>query len=293
MRDLAERRGIGRLEFVGSGLEFAVYRGLDRDGRPVALRVAHRRFDSNANDPGVDTRALLVQEHRITRHLSAHGFPVAEPVELVLAERPSSRDVLISRYLPDDGSPLDGYALGRLLARLHELPPPRLRPVASEGMPTRGVLAARIRRRWAEVGRRVTGWPEAPSRAVLDRVLAGTTGRSLLHLDVRSANLRRRHGRPTGLLDWSNTLIGDAVVEFARLAEYARYTENDLDLPALRAGYASVRAAPPPEGPATLAGRLDTALMLALVFLSEAPDPSRGPAAAEHARELGARVSAC
>ncbi|WP_405606853.1 phosphotransferase enzyme family protein [Streptomyces sp. NBC_00076] len=292
LTELAERWGIDAPTLAGSGLEFSVYRARSRDGDPVALRVAHRRFDSNANDPAVDTRALLVQEYRITRHLAAHGFPVAEPVELFLSDDSSSPDVLLSRYVSDDGAPLDCFALGQLLARLHLLPPPRLDLVASEGMSTPEAVATRIQRRWAEVGCHVMDWPKPPSHAHLVRLLAGVSGNSLLHLDVRSDNTRREDGEITALLDWSNALPGSSAVEFGRLAEYALYAENELDMAALRAGYDTVRQAPPEDGKELLVCRLDAAVMLALVFLSEAPDPQRGAPAAEHVRELGAMVAA-
>ncbi|MGW1175045.1 phosphotransferase family protein [Kitasatospora sp. NPDC002543] len=289
---LADQWGLSGLELVGKGLEFTVFRARARDGGPVAVRLAHRRFDSNANDPHVDTRALLVQEHALARHLARHGLPVARARELVLADDPGTPDVLLSDYVPDDGSPLDPHALGRLLARLHRVPPPRLRPVAAEGGTTAGAVAARIGRRWAELARRVDDWPEPPAAALLSGPLAGLTGDGLLHLDVRSANIRRGRGRTTALLDWSNALLGSPALEFGRLAEYARYPENDLNLPALRAGYATVAPVPAEDDPGLLVARLDAALMLALVFLSEAPDSTRGPTAAAHARELALRLTA-
>ncbi|MFJ7906047.1 phosphotransferase family protein [Kitasatospora sp. NPDC096204] len=287
---LAEQWGLSGLELVGKGLEFTVFRARARDGAPVAVRLAHRRFDSNANDPHVDTRALLVQEHAIARHLAEHGLPVARARELVLADDPGSPDVLLSDYVPDDGSPLDSHALGRLLARLHRVPPPRLRPVAAEGGTTAEALAARIARRWAELAHRVDDWPAPPAPGLLARHLSPLTGSSLLHLDVRSSNIRRHQGRTTALLDWSNALLGTPALEFGRLAEYARYPENDLDLTALRAGYATLAPVPAEDDPCLLACRLDAALMLALVFLSEAPDPTRAPTATAHARDLAVRL---
>ncbi|MFE4360270.1 MULTISPECIES: phosphotransferase family protein [Streptomycetaceae] len=288
---LAGQWGLSGLELVGKGLEFTVFRARARDGEPVAVRLAHHRFDSNANDPHVDTRALLVQEHAIARHLAEHGLPVARARELVLADDPDSPDVLLSDYVPDDGTPLDSHALGRLLARLHQAPPPPLHPVAAEGGTTAGVLTTRIARRWAELARLVADWPEPPAPDLLARHLSPLTGTSLLHLDVRSSNIRRHQGRTTALLDWSNALLGTPALEFGRLAEYARYPENDLDLPALRAGYATLAPVPTEDDPTLLVCRLDAALMLALVFLSEAPDPTRGPTAATHARALAERLS--
>ncbi|GGV63081.1 MULTISPECIES: phosphotransferase family protein [Streptomyces] len=287
---LADRWGLHGLHLVGRGLEFSVYRARGRDGRPVAVRLAHRRFDSNANDPQVDTRALLVQEYRIARHLAAQGLPVAEPMDLVLADEPTSPDALLSAYVPDDASRLDCFALGQLLARLHRVPKPRLRPVAAQGAPTASVITARIRRRWTEIGRLVDDWPAPPDASLIGGQLTSLTEDSLCHLDVRSANIRRRRGRTIALLDWSNALFGTPELEFGRLAEYARYPENELDLAAIRKGYARTATVPPDNDPCVMVCRLDAALMLALVFLSEAPDPSRGRAAADRARELAVRT---
>ena len=81
-------------------------------------------------------------------------------------------------------------------------------------------------------------------------------------------------------------------MEFGRLVEYARYPENELDLEAICSGYARTARVTPDSDPCLLVCRLDAALMLALVFLSEAPDPVFEDAAAGHARELALRVIA-
>jgi aminoglycoside phosphotransferase (APT) family kinase protein len=288
---LASSWRLSDLRFVGNGLEFSVYRARQEDDQEVVLRLAPRRFDSNVNDPVVDNRALLSKEFRLARHLHAYDFPVAEPLRLHLADVPDEPDMPISRYVDDDGSPLDNAALGRLLATLHGLPPPGLLPVGTESCGAEAILS-RLPRRWAEIGRLVPEWPAPPDRSVLADRLATLTGNSLIHLDVRGCNLRRWQGRVLALLDWSNALLADPVIEFARLTEYARYPENELDVTALRAGYAAVREAPPLDAQAMLTCRLDTAVMLALVFLSEAPDPKRATRAAAHARELAERVVA-
>lgn len=280
------------VQLVGQGLEFTVFRAVAQDGRPVAVRLTGQRLSSNANDPHVDARKLLVQEYRITKHLAEAGFPVAEPIELHLADHDKEPDMLMSRYVPDDGSTPDGYQLGSMLGSLHRVAPPMLTPVAAEATSTSQVLANRVLRRWAEVGNVVTDWPAPPVSAALNAALAEIGTGSLVHLDVRRDNIRGCDGRAVALLDWSNALLGDASLEFGRLIEYARYPENELDVDGIREGYARTNPVPPEDSPATLVCRLDAALMLALVFLSEAPDPLRGTAAADHARELAERLTA-
>jgi aminoglycoside phosphotransferase (APT) family kinase protein len=91
---------------------------------------------------------------------------------------------------------------------------------------------------------------------------AATPGASLLHLDVRRANMLVQGGRLVGLVDWTNALIGAPVLELARLAEY-----GEVDL--------ASGLFDPFEDEAEMVFRLDAAVMLAVVFVSEAPDASR------------------
>lgn len=65
-------------------------------------------------------------------------------------------------------------------------------------------------------------------------------------------------------LDWSNALIGDPLIEFARIVEYGHKHPKIIE------GYGGY----PPHPPVSeIFYRLDTAVMLTVVFLSEAPDP--------------------
>jgi aminoglycoside phosphotransferase (APT) family kinase protein len=264
--EVARSLGLTDPRPLAEGLEFAAYTATDPAGGSVVLRVPlGGRFQSNANDPDVDTRALLRREELITRHATAAGLPVAEPVRLVLG----APDVLVSRYVPDDGGGADPARLGALLARLHRVPAPALERAED-------VLPQRITRRWQELSALVPDLPPAPMR--LRERLAGRPTGSLLHLDVRAPNLRCVNGEVLALLDWSNALVGDPALELARLAEFAALPENGVDLPGVLAGYGP---APGVDHPSFLVYRLDAAVMLALVFLSEAPDESRAVRAVE------------
>ncbi|GAA4425390.1 phosphotransferase family protein [Actinokineospora soli] len=261
--------GYRDVHLIGEGLEFRAYAATAPDGARVVLRTPiGPRFQSNANDPHVDTRALLRWEYAVTRHVAAHGVPVARARDLVIGDP----DVLISDYVDDDGQGVDQAALGAVLKTLHTLPPPPR---------TSGDVAGRITRRWAEVRRYAPDLGPAPD---VSRVVR--TGRSLLHLDVRAANLRGVGGTLLGLLDWSNAVVGDPALELARLAEFARLPDNGLDHAAVLAGYGATE----PDDAAYWAYRLDAAVMLALVFLSEAPDPPRARLALERVHVIRERL---
>ncbi|HEX3648630.1 MAG TPA: hypothetical protein VHV49_09380 [Pseudonocardiaceae bacterium] len=83
------------------------------------------------------------------------------------------------------------------------------------------------------------------------------------------------------MLDWSNALVGDPAMELGRLAEYARLPGNGLDYEQVLAGYGEPV---PVDSAAFWIYRLDAAVMLALLFHSEAltGDPARPSANLQH-----------
>ena len=103
--------------------------------------------------------------------------------------------------------------------------------------------------------------------------------RSLLHMDIRPDNVLVKQGRIEAFIGWFNALIGDASLELCRVAEYGLLTPEFVE------GYGSN---PLDELPTAmeLVYRLYTATMLAVVFLSEALDPTLGPRQADRVRKL-------
>lgn len=282
---VAADRGFTRLRPAGGGVEFQVFAAIAADGSEVVLRTpVGERFRSNANDRHVDTRSLLRWEYEVARHLHGLGFPVAAPRELVIGQS----DVLISDYVTDDGRGADQAVLGALLRQLHQLPPPPMAPVAAYGLPPVKLLPRRIADRFAELAAFATGLPAAPDAGQLTAVLARRPSGSLLHMDVRASNLRCADGAVRAVLDWSNALTGDPLLELGRLAEYALLPENGLDYDAILAGYGE----PAPAHPAAFwIYRLDTAVMLALLFNSEAPHPDLGPRSVGRLRDVHQRLA--
>jgi aminoglycoside phosphotransferase (APT) family kinase protein len=284
VRMIAADRGFTRLRPAGGGVEFQVFEAAAPDGMRVVLRSpVGGRFQSNPNDRHVDTRLLLRWEHAVTRHLDGLGFPVATPRELVLGDP----DVLVSEFVTDDGRGADQRALGALLRRLHHVPPPAMTPAAAYGRPTAYLLAHRITDRFAELAELADGLPTAPPAERLMAVLALQPTDRLVHLDVRAPNLRCEGGAVRAVLDWSNALTGDPAMELGRLAEYALLPENGLDYEAVMSGY----VVPVPVGSAAFwIYRLDAAVMLALLFNSEAPSTGRGPRSVDRLREVCLRL---
>lgn len=279
---------------IGYGLEFGVWRMTHPRWGEVAVRVPARAIDSNDNDPYVETAELLRHEAEMYRHLRPLGIPVPRVYELLHLEL----DVLVCEFLAADGSAYRSFELGETLARLHGLPVPT--NIADWRGPGafRAALAERVSRRWgvlcgldlvrgapAGAGLRL---PAAPDAAALAALIPQGAATSLLHLDVRAANTIVANGRIRALIDWSNSLVGDPALEIARVQENARLPENQLDIDDFLSGYTSVRPLPERSADCWRLYRLDAAVMLAVVFTCEAPDPERGPATVRRVHELSA-----
>src|SRR5690606_609702 len=104
--------------------------------------------------------------------------------------------------------------------------------------------------------------------------------RSLLHLDLRPANLRCRDGRIAAVFDWSNALIGDPAFELARMAEAGTLTDAILD------GYGDRDWADRLPERSHAACHLDAALLFAILFRVAAPDPERAARMTARSRDL-------
>jgi aminoglycoside phosphotransferase (APT) family kinase protein len=284
VRQLAAQRRFDRLRLAGGGVEFQVFKATAPDGSRVVLRTpVGGRFQFNPNDGHVDTRSLLRWEYAVTRHLGGLGFPVATPRELCLGES----DVLVSDFVVDDGLGADQATLGALLRRLHDAPLPPVAPAAAHGLPAAQLVPRRIAERFAQLAAYVTNLPAAPPAERLTEVLASRPSDRLLHLDVRTSNLRCTGGAVLAVLDWSNALVGDPAMELGRLAEYAMLPDNGLDHEQVLAGYGEPGAIDPA---AFWTYRLDAAVMLALLFSSDADHAALGPLAVDRLCDVNERL---
>ncbi|NJQ15055.1 phosphotransferase family protein [Streptomyces bohaiensis] len=235
--------------------------------------------------PGWRPRELLRQEARVYRHLASSAVPVPRLVDLLHLEL----DVLVCEFMEADGTVARSQELGGIIAALHQLPAPGGLPLEHGPDAFPSVLAERIARRWSTLDVPATPrqeLPTAPHPALLTAAPPDLTTPSLLHLDVRASNTIVRDGRITALVDWSNSLIGDPALELARIHENARLPENGIDFPDLLRGYAAVRPLPRRTAECWRLYLLDAAVMLAVVFTSEAPDAERGPLLVRRVAEL-------
>lgn len=281
LRSAVRELGLTEVALAGSGLEFSVWRATHPRWGVVALRVPARAIESNANDPHVVTAELQRHEAEMYRSLRPLGVPVPRVFDILHYDV----DVLVCEYVPADGSAYRSTELGEIVARLHALRVPA--PAAAGFAAT---IAERVDRRWGVLRQRAPALPASPGAERLAAAIPPAPEPSRLHMDVRASNTLTRGGRIEALVDWSNSLVGDPALELARVAEYARLPENAIDLDEFRRGYTSVRPVPDRREECWSVYRLDTAIMLAVVFTHESPHSERGASLLRHVSELAWRL---
>ncbi|TQV98001.1 hypothetical protein V2A60_006298 [Cordyceps javanica] len=285
----AAKAGLSHLESLAEGLEFNVYKAESPTHGAVVLRVPKCKVFQNANDPDTDARDLVRQEAAILELLQTTDVPVPRPYGCYEIE---GYPAMVCEYMPGDSAPADDAALGRMAALIHATPVPSDWPVAlvameghrSSGGEISALFLKRMRRRFAVLGGlepQTRGWAvdEATLGAVA-RPLLGRFGPALLHMDLRHVNVRMNAGRVSAVFDWTNALLAPPVVDVYRSLEWGARSEPFL------AGYRSVRALETVSAREEAFLRLDAALVLALVFVSEAPDPERRVGALRRVQEL-------
>ncbi len=275
---------IGELTIVGAGLDALVCQAESVAFGPIAIRVPWTRWISNDNDSLLDARVLLTQEAAIAKHMRQHG--VATPTIFGLHLGADSFDFLVSELIIHDGSAPDQHAFGQLMRAIHDAPVLNI-PIAIQGDSTiEDTIAERLTQRAAVVERLAQVQLQLPSQREIAALLQWPQAkRAMLHMDARPANLLTNNHVIRAIIDWSNALIGDPALELARIAEYGL-----LDA-AFLAGYGlpDCFAQVPPV--VELLYRLDTAIMLAVVFLSEAPDPDQAATQIKRVSELCATLN--
>lgn len=278
VNSLEKQLGVDGIIKIASGNEFFIFKAELSTG-PVVIKVPKDKIFSNVNDAHIDSRVLLDQEYNLTRHVHNQGIDQIAMPEKQLEV--AGFGALVVDYIPSDNSKPNQYELGQLLARIHCIEIPTFELSAQENSEVPELVTDRLNRRWNELHNLVDKLPDLPADIQIMNVLEETRPvKQFLHMDFREANFRTDKGRVLAVIDWSNSLIGHPALELARAAETGETGEEFLK------GYASVKPLPVVSPPIEIIFRLDTATMLALVFLSEDPDPELGPVFVARVREL-------
>jgi len=276
--------GLSKLAVVGHGIEFLVLRSSSRLHGEVALRIPWTRIIDNDNDEVVDCRDLLKQEYLIAGHLHARGIPVPRPLALDVGSDDAA-DFLMSLYIASDKSTPNQELFGELLAKVHAVAPPTFVPAMARQKDSNEAVAVRLLRRCRNLEKVVNDKIKLPSLDEIQSVLQGRCfEKRLLHMDAREANLITQKNEIMAIVDWSNALVGDPLLEICRILEYGHYSTPFVK------GYGDQRVLERLNSLEGLIFRLDTAIVLSLLFYSQVPDREMFRKHVQRSHDLVARI---
>lgn len=259
---------VTNLEFAGAGVEFVVCRADSTEFGPIAIKVPWNRWISTNNDGLLDTRDLLQQEATLSSHLRLYG--VATPEVYALHVGDSGFDFLVSKFVEHDQSYPNMYELGQLVRTIHDSRIPDTPLVMQGKLPFDEMLADRLVRRLKiveKLSRVQLNPPEVDCVCVMLKSTDSTN--RILHMDVRPENVLTQNSSVIAIVDWTNALIGNAALELARIAEYGHLDSEFL------VGYGDPDVLSRLPRRVEILYRLDTAVMLAVVFFSGQANPNR------------------
>ncbi|KAF5632382.1 aminoglycoside phosphotransferase [Fusarium tjaetaba] len=277
-----EAENLTDIKTAGEGLECLVYKAKSPVYGPVVLRVPRVKVYQNANDPNTDASDLIQQEMKIYKLLETSSVPVPKAYKYLEED---GYPAMLCEYVDDDGTDITFEEMGRVAAMIHSTPlsDPAMKTVALETEDVFSTIEKRLKRRFlvlsqtvAEASSWITNWE------LIHNILEGLRRfpSSLLHMDFRDVNLRHKYGRISAVIDWTNALIGPAAIDLFRTLEFSQLDESFVK------GYNSVTTWSDVTAQEECLLRLDAALVLALVFTSEAPDAERAEAAVARVKEL-------
>ncbi len=236
----------------------------------------------------VDFGDVLDKEAEALRLMAAAAIPVPEVLARYRASCPGDSSWILLSYVPHEDSPaLPTGRLGQLARRLHEIRSPRL-PGAAPADSWAAFVWDRLRQRLA-AARPYCQLPEpADLAAPLIRLLAPREAHAdrLLHMDLRADNICVRGTDIVALIDVANCIVGDPLLELARIRAYGLLDRDFL------AGYGLDLATLAPDELTLLdVYELDTTALLTVVAVEEIHDPTLHRTQATRTEQLAGRIA--
>ncbi|WP_137791885.1 phosphotransferase [Bacillus sp. E(2018)] len=253
---------IQNLDYVGNGVECVVFKMDIGSSKHFVVKVPWQATSAHTKNERIRARRLIEIENKVSEVVSlVEEIPVALPIKLFHTEH---LDFLITEHIENDESTYDDKTLGKYINKLHKISNFDVEQTfysSNLNLSQRIVNNLKKLKSLASLNYRI------PSDEVVKGVLFNQNlKQSLLHMDIRPANVLSKNNEIVGLIDWTNYLIGDPGLEFIRIDEY------DLLSKELLVGYGDIGVITKLPLPLQLLYRLDTVSMLALVFIEDAPD---------------------
>ncbi|WP_170006019.1 phosphotransferase family protein [Bacillus fonticola] len=257
---------IESLRNLNEGLESTILIGYSlEEKKEVAIKIPKEIIFNNDNDQNFSAMSLYTQEYRLLRLLKQMSFPVPEVYHF---DSSNKVPFIIMELLKDVSTPTkeDFVSIGRLTRTLHSYKAPELNLVAMERFTDiNELILHRLYKRFNIIAD--FGYSEGtlPPISLMSSSINHIEGeKCLLHMDIRPQNILKKTDNDFLFTDWSNALIGYPALEIARLQEYGEFFCEFME------GYGELTKI---DKLPMLIYRLDTAIMLSVVFLSEEPNP--------------------
>lgn len=260
-----------------------------RDGAVQVVRSPRVEVLHTFYDGTVDFGDVLQHEAEVL--VEVNDIQVPTPRLIATHKRKTATDPswmlqeLLPGTHPTECTPSLGRELGQITKAFHQARPNHgsLIPQSDWAAWVRNRISARL-----DAVRRYCDLPS--DGAILDGAVPLLKQRqpaanSLLHLDLRGANLLTNEDSITGVLDFANALVGDPLFELARLRRYGMLDDNFFD------GYGQL---PDSVDDARLLElyELDTSALLTVVGIEEVDDPHLHRDNLERTRQLCSQIAA-
>ncbi|MDX5474714.1 MAG: aminoglycoside phosphotransferase family protein [Bacillaceae bacterium] len=250
---------IQTIDFIGNGVVNAVFLVYDKNFGKLAVRTpwnTENNMDNHSNDV-----ISLKKEAEIVHHCYNYDIPVPKVHQLYLSEE---INFLVSDFVSGDNDAISSLEIGQLVSKIHNVPTENLNIIDQGNLPLTSIISKRITERNLTLCKLINTRNILPDQMELESVLnLEEPVKSLLHLDVRPPNIIAEKGKIQAILDWDNAFIGHPIMELMRICE-----SKELDVGDFLKGYNNNSIIEKTEEVIQLLYRLDTALMLAILFVS-------------------------
>jgi thiamine kinase-like enzyme len=196
-----------------SGVENCVFIGQTLEWGKVVIRVPWYTMSKNQTKR-TSSREGLEKEYKLTMFCSHYQLPVPK---IHLFHKGEEMDFIIQEYVPSDHDTDPPWnEIAKLVKELHkiEVPSNFLRDAHE-------VLSDRIIRNIHNFNSIFKQSILLPNKHELKKVLQSYPSQhKLLHMDIRPENILFKNQQVVGIFDWTNSLVGDPVLELMRIKEY-------------------------------------------------------------------------
>ncbi|MBS4191614.1 aminoglycoside phosphotransferase family protein [Bacillus sp. FJAT-49705] len=248
------------IKLIGSGVINAVFLIREKNLGELAVRTPWRA-EENMMDKHSSGIISLKKEVQISEHCHNYSLPVPKVHKLHLS---SDINFLISDFISGDNSPISSFDIGQLTSKIHKVPLGGLSIIDQHQQTLSQIISHRIINRVQTLRELTNSKIALPCLEELQEILdTPQADNCLLHLDVRRPNLIGEKGSIKAIIDWDNAFIGNPIMELMRIAE-----TEELHVEEFLKGYNNMSIIEKTDKVIQFIYRLDTALMLSILFIS-------------------------